>query len=224
MLTVKKIVPLSMFHQEMMKSQGFVGIDRIQFQSIWKNQESLILSIQSVEEENVHIQIFNSENIISLKHLYYAVYFAEQAFTLSSNISNRKSIEYLIYASFQRQIKNAIEAVGFLINDSHNEYANIVITAPTKKKIASIYPKLLSALNAVSVKETKSSLTQTRIDHFKFHFQITDFELINALRCMGFPSGCTFTDQDEESKINAFLYVITEKMAQLLMENFKVSN
>lgn len=224
MLTIKKIVPLSIYHQERMKTKGFVGIGRIQFQSTWKNQESLINAIQSVEEEDINIQIFNSGKIIAPKHLYYAVYFAEQAFALSSNISKNKSIEYLIYASGQRQIKNAIEKVGFLIQNGHDKYAYIVISAPTQEKINNKFSELLSVLNAIAVEDALLPLNQFRIDYLKQHFHLTDFELENSLHCMGLPSETIFLNKDEETKLQAFLQIFTEKMAQLLMENFKTAN
>ena len=222
MLLLKKIAPLSVYHQTKMNLTGYVGIGAIKFQTQWNSQDSLITTLQSNEKEGVHIQIFNPENIISSKHIYYAVYFAEQAFSLSSNISNNKSIEFLIYASFQRQIKNAIDSVGFSNNkDVTNPLAYIVITSPNQSEITTIYRKVLTSLNAISLDDVSTHFSSQRIAHLQNHFQITDFELKNALLCLGNSSKSKFEDQDDRTKTQALLHIATERMSQLLMENFK---
>ncbi len=225
MLLIKKLAPLSMFHQARMKFTRYVGIGGIKLRSQWENPNSLIEVIQSMEEDCFQIQIFNPDNIIASKHLYYAVYFAEQAFALSSNISKNKSIEFLIYASFQRQIKTAINTVGVLIDEkTHLDTAYIVITAPSKSKISSKYDEILKTLGASPLDEVMKPLEPQRMIHLQHHFQISDFELENVLLCLGLPSGSKFVEQDKEIKLQALLYIVTERMAQLLMESFKNSN
>lgn len=222
MLLVKKLAPLSMFQQSKMKLSGYVGIGGIKLGSLWDNQNILIETIQSVEEDNVHIQIFNPDRIISPKHLYYAVYFAEQAFALSSNISKNKSIEFLIYASFQRQIKTAINSVGFLIDGKkHLNTAYIVIRAKSKAIVSSKYKEILTALNATPVQDISPVLSSPRISYFQNQYEISDFDLENVLLCMGLPVKSKISDQDEDTKLQAFMNIISEKMAQLLMESFK---
>ncbi|TFG20288.1 MAG: hypothetical protein EU530_03695 [Promethearchaeota archaeon] len=222
MLVLKKLVPLSMFHQSQMKLSGYVGIGGIRLGSRWESQNTLVEKIQSVEEEGVYIQIFNPDAIISPKHLYYAVYFAEQAFALSSNISKNKSIEFLIYASLQRQIKTAIDKVGFLIKgEKHRDTAYIVITASSKSKVTSKYKEILSSLNASSVKEMVPPLTSQKINQFLKKYMISDFELENVLLCNGFPAGSKISDQNDDTKHQTFMSILSERMAQLLMESFK---
>jgi tRNA threonylcarbamoyladenosine modification (KEOPS) complex Cgi121 subunit len=222
MLLVKKLAPLSMFQQSKKKLSGYVGIGGIKLGSQWDNQNILIETIQSVEEDNVNIQIFNPDKIISPKHLYYAVYFAEQAFALSSNISKNKSIEFLIYASFQRQIKTAINTVGFLIDGKkHLDTAYIVIRGKSKTVVSSKYNEILAVLNATPIQEVTPVLSSQRITYFQNQYEISDFELENVLLCMGLPAESKISDQDEDTKLQAFMNIISEKMAQLLMESFK---
>jgi tRNA threonylcarbamoyladenosine modification (KEOPS) complex Cgi121 subunit len=222
MLLVKKLAPLSMFQQSKKKLSGYVGIGGIKLGSQWDNQNILIETIQSVEEDNVNIQIFNPDRIISPKHLYYAVYFAEQAFALSSNISKNKSIEFLIYASFQRQIKTAINTVGFLIDGKkHLDTAYIVIRGKSKTVVSSKYNEILAVLNATPIQEVTPVLSSQRITYFQNQYEISDFELENVLLCMGLPAESKISDQDEDTKLQAFMNIISEKMAQLLMESFK---
>ena len=224
MLLLKKLAPLSMFHQSKMKLSGYVGIGGIKLGSHWDNQNALIETIQSIEEDDIHIQIFNPNAIISPKHLYYAVYFAEQAFTLSSNISKNKSIEFLIYASFQRQIKTAIDSVGFIIADKkHLDTAYIVITAANKKKISTKFDEICTVLNASPVKDMTQPFTTQRISQIQKQYLITDFEIENVLLCLGFPSGSKFSDQADEVKLRVFMDIVSERMAQLLMESFKAN-
>ena len=205
-----------------MKPSGYVGIGGIRLGSQWDNQNILIETIQSVEEDDIHIQIFNPDRIISPKHLYYAVYFAEQAFALSSNISKNKSIEFLIYASFQRQIKIAINTVGFLIDGKkHLDTAYIAIFGKTKESVSMKYKEILIALNATPIQDISPVLSSQRISYFQNQYEISDFELENVLLCMGLPAESKICDQDEDIKLQALMNIISEKMAQLLMESFK---
>jgi tRNA threonylcarbamoyladenosine modification (KEOPS) complex Cgi121 subunit len=182
----------------------------------------LIETLQMIEKEGVHIQIFNPDMIFSPKHLYYAVYFAEQAYALSSNISNNKAVEFLIYASFQRQIKNAIESVGFTIEDGNSKpSAYIVITSPSQSSISTIYKEILLKLHAIPKDDISPPITSQRIDDLKDHFHISEFELQNALLCMDNSSQSKFDEVSEPKKIQALLFIATERMSQLLMENFK---
>ncbi len=228
MLLIKQLTPLSPYHQSRQQSMGYVGIGKIEFHSQWESQQSMIQTIQDIQNihDNVFIQIFNSDSLISPKHLYYASYFAEQAFSLSSNISKSKSMEYLIYASVQRQIKNAIETVGlpFDNENSHPNQANIVICADEKKKITSIVSPLMNALNSKMTEDTYPTLAPHRILRLQNLYQIGDFELENAILSLGHPLDTSITDLPEERKSQIFLHVMVEKMAQLFMENFKHKN
>jgi len=225
MLLIKKLTPISMFRDRRVQITGFVGVGKIRFEFQWRDEQLLLRSIQKLESEGLHIQIFNSDKILSPKHLYYAVYFAEQAFALSSNISKKKSIEYLIYASFQRQIKNAIDSVGFTFDGSnHPNKAYIVITAHLKKMVMQKYTELLETLHASSVNEELPPLKLERMRYFQDTFQISDFELKNSLHCLGLPVASDYSDQEESIKLHALLNIFIEKMAQLLMENFKQAN
>ena len=144
---------------------------------------------------------------------------------MTSNISKSNSIEYLIYASLQRQIKTSINSVGFLIEEGiHPEYASIVITAPTEQEVSDKFSEVVKVLNATPLENEVMPLKQSRIHYLQNHFQISDFELRNALLCEGSRPTSAFKDQTEDTKLQVLLHVITEKMAQLLMENFKHSN
>ncbi|MBN2155160.1 MAG: hypothetical protein JW776_03900 [Candidatus Lokiarchaeota archaeon] len=226
MLLIKKIAPLSSYQLMKFDSFGYVGIGKIQFLSQWKNRKAFFDILNKLQDStSTTIQIFNPEPIISPQHLYFAIYFTEQAFALSSNISNTKSVEYLIYTSFQRQIKNAIEKVGFPFEDGiHPEYANIIITGDSKEKVSQFSTVVLPTIKARIVEYVTPNLTNSRIQYLQSLFQIHDFEIKNALLCLGYSSEDKITDQKEEVKIRTILHVIIEKMTLLFMENFKHLN
>ncbi len=225
MLLIKKMVPLSIFHEPRINSTRFVGIGTLELLSKWKDQKTLINAMQSLEDIDYSIQIFDGEKIISPNHLYYAVYFAEQAFALNSNISKTKSVEFLIYASMQRQIKTAITSVGFRIEESnHSSNAWIVILGPSETGVKEKFKVIQNVLNTTTFDKKNQPLSSSRLKFLQNHYNISDFELKNAIICMGIPYRKKFVELEEDIKVSAISQIITEKMAQLLMENFKRSN
>ena len=60
----------------------------------------------------VDIQFFNSQLIATWEHLYFAALNALTAFKNQRNLSQSLSVETLLYASGQRQIRKAIDSLG----------------------------------------------------------------------------------------------------------------
>ena len=71
---------------------------------------NLIEKIQN--DTNSMVQFFSDKYILNQEHLFTACYYVQKAFFNKVNISKRKNIEFLLYLSSKRQIKNAIEAFG----------------------------------------------------------------------------------------------------------------
>ena len=60
----------------------------------------------------VEVQLFDADLVASWQHLYFAALNALMAFKNKRNISNSVAVETVLYASSQRQIKKAIDAIG----------------------------------------------------------------------------------------------------------------
>jgi tRNA threonylcarbamoyladenosine modification (KEOPS) complex Cgi121 subunit len=223
-IQVKPIIPLSAYQQNSHQPKMFVGIGKIKFLTPWKNETALIDSIQQVQEENssINVQIFQYDAIISVKHLYYAVYFAEQAFSFSSNIANTRSMEYLIYASLQRQIKSALEILGVIFpHNTHPSESGLVITAPNKDRIEVFCSQLEKSLKGQIDEFSALELTSGRVDMLQKLYSISDFELKNAMLCLDHPIKDEFGILSQPQKEKVMMQVLVEKMTQVFMENFK---
>jgi tRNA threonylcarbamoyladenosine modification (KEOPS) complex Cgi121 subunit len=78
-----------------------------------------------VNQQTVWIQFFNATVIATREHLYFAVLNALSAFRSHINLSKSLAMETLLYASAQRQIQKAIQAVG--IKPGISEVAVVII-------------------------------------------------------------------------------------------------
>lgn len=78
---------------------------------------------------NLIIQIFDSKMIVSKEHLLSAVFHALRSFERKENLTKTIENEMILYASGERQIKNAIEKLGV-----KNENVIIVVVGRCDKK------------------------------------------------------------------------------------------
>ncbi|MCX8171162.1 MAG: KEOPS complex subunit Cgi121 [Candidatus Bathyarchaeota archaeon] len=87
-----------------------------------------------------HVQVLDAELVAGFEHVYFAVLNALKAFKSGINISKNLSIEILLFASGQDQIRRAIEILG--------------VKRTTKKIVVVIVSdsreEALSTLNAIS--------------------------------------------------------------------------
>ncbi|MEM3507298.1 MAG: KEOPS complex subunit Cgi121, partial [Candidatus Bathyarchaeia archaeon] len=74
----------------------------------------------------IEIQFFDSKKIAGWEHVYFAALNALKAFQNKNNISKSLSMELLIYASAERQIKDAIQKIGIKPNEKEVTVAIIV--------------------------------------------------------------------------------------------------
>jgi tRNA threonylcarbamoyladenosine modification (KEOPS) complex Cgi121 subunit len=86
-------------------------------------------------EQKVWIQFFNADLIATKEHLYFSVLNALTAFKNHTNLSKSLAMEAMLYASSERQILKAIQAVG--IKQGMNEMAVAIIgEKPEQVKVA----------------------------------------------------------------------------------------
>jgi tRNA threonylcarbamoyladenosine modification (KEOPS) complex Cgi121 subunit len=118
-------------------------------------------------------QFFDAELIAGWEHLYFAVLNALKAFENKVNISNSLAVEILLYASAQRQIKNAIESIG--IKTGSLDVA-VVVLAETELKANEILENV-SQLILGKRDDTVLALTEKKSDSIKKLFNISETEL-----------------------------------------------
>lgn len=122
---------------------------------------------------NACVQFFNADLIAGQAHLRFAVMNALLAFRNKVNISNSLAMETLLYASAQRQIKDALKLMG--VNPNSKRVAVLILTE-TQNQGATVLEsvsKLLQGKRDDSVVE----LSKGKIDGLMKLFGISTMEL-----------------------------------------------
>jgi KEOPS complex subunit Cgi121 len=85
-----------------------------------ENIDDFLEKINSfAKENNVMIQVFNSDLIFGEKHLISAFKHAQRAFDTKRNTTNSLEMELLLYAAGERQLKIAIPKMGIKKGNSN---------------------------------------------------------------------------------------------------------
>ena len=85
-----------------------------------KNVDLLIEQVISfAQEKNIAIQALNADMIYGKNHLVSAIDHAKRAMNQNSNTTNSLSMEILLYASGERQLKLAIPKMGIKQGESN---------------------------------------------------------------------------------------------------------
>lgn len=119
------------------------------------------------------VQFFNADLIAGQTHLSFAALNALTAFKSKINISNSLAMETLLYASAQRQIKDALKLIGI---NPNSKRVVVLILAETRDQACSILAsvsKLLKAKRDDSVVE----YSKEKVDELMRLFGISTLEL-----------------------------------------------
>jgi KEOPS complex subunit Cgi121 len=135
--------------------------------------EALLEKTRKNVGKNIEVQFLDAGFVATWQHLYFAALNALTAFKNRENISKSLSVETLLYASAQRQIRKAMELLG--IKQNSREIAVLIIGENAGK--------VDSALHAVSrILDGKRNdevleLSQEKIENIRNAFEISDVEL-----------------------------------------------
>ena len=139
--------------------------------------------LEQFREENmdVAVQFLDAKHVAGPQHLYFAAIHALTAFKKNAAISNNLSVEVLLYASGQRQIKKAVQMLGIKQNSS--ELAALIITEKDHKKTE----HLIQITENVPGERDDSvlELTEDKMEKIKKVFTISDLELEAKLKKKG---------------------------------------
>ena len=138
-----------------------------------KNVDKFFILVKQ-KTGNACVQFLDAKLVAGWQHLYFAALNAVNAFKNKLNISNNLGIEILLYASAQRQIKEAVKLIG--IHPSSREVA-VVIVANTRSEASSLL-SVISALLTGSIRDDGLlELTDDKVESVKRLFEISDIEL-----------------------------------------------
>jgi tRNA threonylcarbamoyladenosine modification (KEOPS) complex Cgi121 subunit len=130
---------------------------------------------QAVKEKTEHacVQFFDSSLVAGSEHLRFAALNALNAFKGNVNISSSLAMETLLYASAQRQIKEAVRLIG--IKPSTSRVAVLILTKTSDQ--ASAILKTISELVEGRRDDSVINLTESKMAGLKRLFKISDLEL-----------------------------------------------
>ena len=126
-------------------------------------------------------QLFDAKLIAGWQHLYFAALNALNIFKNKQNISNSLSMEALLFASAQRQIKKAVEMIG--VNLESSQVAVLVLAETREKATATI--EIISEIISGERDDNVLELIVEKIEDIKRLFNISDLELRSKLRKKG---------------------------------------
>ena len=107
-----------------------VGFQNVKIQDVDK-----FFADAKAETGNACVQFFNADLIAGQDHLRFAVLNALLAFKNKVNISNSLAMETLLYASAQRQIKDALKLIGV---SPKSKRVAVLILAETQSQGAAV--------------------------------------------------------------------------------------
>ena len=133
------------------------------------------------EADDTHVQLLDASLVAGYEHLQFAVLNALNAFAGHVSISSNLAIEIILYASAQRQIKEAFRLIG--LQPSTRKVA-VVVLARTEEQ-ASRKLKAVSQLIGGQRDDQVIDLTEDKLEGIKKLFGISSVELEAKARRRG---------------------------------------
>jgi len=165
------------------------------------------------------IQLYDSNSILSEDHLFFSAFFSLKSHLQGTNISNNISIENLLYASQQRQIKLAIDSVGFKIqNEQEKQIFFYTITGKGKGRITKSNDDLFEKIGCIECNNLPFSPNKEKILSIQEKFKISDFEFLNSIRVTEYYDELKIKKIPIKTLETAILRCLIEKMTLLSME------
>jgi len=152
-----------------------------------KDTKEFLKKIHKEKPSNVETQFFDAKFVASWQHLYFAVLNALTAFKNKENISKSVTMETLLYASAQRQIRKAMELLG--IKSETSEIALLII-GENSETVKSALPIISASVN-VQHDDTVLELSEEKKRIIQKTFGISDLELKTVMKTDGLEEALT---------------------------------
>ncbi|UCC19954.1 MAG: hypothetical protein JSV62_01355 [Promethearchaeota archaeon] len=185
------------------------------------NEENALNSFFAILEEiqnknkNSVIQFIKEKYILNQDHIFTACYYVEKAFLQKINISNKKSIEFLLYLATNRQINKSIDAFGIDYSDLKKQSLIYCIISPINN-FNKISKEIIKALGAEQEELVINKLSDNKINEIKEFFEISDNQLNSILKSYGIKVN---NSEISLKYVSSAIYdLICEKMALLHIE------
>jgi len=120
------------------------------------------------------VQAIRPDRIAGAEHLFFASLNALNAFKQKTNLCKGLPMEILLFASAQRQIKNAIETLG--LKDSPSKFV-LVAVSKDRGKLQNLVGTVLSLTKGKENEGVLDSWSETKIEALKKVYGISEREL-----------------------------------------------
>ncbi|MFB0560475.1 MAG: KEOPS complex subunit Cgi121 [Candidatus Lokiarchaeia archaeon] len=130
--------------------------------------------IELSKETGVTIQLFDTSLIATWEHLFFGALNALKAFIYGKNISNKLSVECLLYTSGQRQISIAVKNFGV---KPTTRKIGIILIGDAQDLLQEVYKKVLLITKGVENDAILSINNKDKFDKIRNFFQITEIDL-----------------------------------------------
>jgi tRNA threonylcarbamoyladenosine modification (KEOPS) complex Cgi121 subunit len=149
--------------------------------------EEFLKIINEEKPLGVDVQFFDAKLIATWQHLYFAAINALTAFKNKENISKSLSMETLLYASAQRQIRKAMETIG--ITSETSEMAVLIIGK--KSDVVKSALQVVSRHIKAEQDETVLELSKRKKELIKKVFEVSELELKTVMEKNGLEDALT---------------------------------
>ena len=179
-----------------------IGIAEIQ-NSKNLTQQELVQLAASLSGNSLTVQFLNALLITDEVHLLSAAQNAINAQNGDYMLSRSLDVEIIVFASTQRQIGRALEALG--VYDGIDNVA-VVVVGPDSDSVKNAVGEIIKQVGDEVVPPFKA--TRYRLDQIKHHYQITDKE-IDAIE----------ESEATESRMSALARCVASRVALVAFDN-----
>lgn len=134
---------------------------------------SLLESLRGFSTD-LDIQMVNLDRIAGRKHLYFAVLNAVHAFERDTNISRTLAVEFLLYASAQKQISEAIKMMGV---DQNTKNVVVIAIGKNEQSLREFTERLPSVVKTKSDDALLDRWSDEKVENLLSTFRISKKEL-----------------------------------------------
>jgi tRNA threonylcarbamoyladenosine modification (KEOPS) complex Cgi121 subunit len=224
------------FYIEDIELKYFVGISQVEIElnqflisnnipnegEVLNHLFSMIDELQNKNSESI-IQIIKDDYVLNQDHIFVACYYLQKALFHDTLISNKKSLELLLYLSTHRQIGKGIKLFGLNADDLQKGKFTICYISPNDN-LKSINDDTLEVLCAHEIGITINDLTLEKITEIIKTFEISEVQIKSVLNSYGIKNvNLEKPEKDLHNVSIAVFDLLCEKMAILNLEKIKLS-
>lgn len=200
----------------------YIGIEQFKLESKDLTFEQFFETFENMQNKfsELVIQVFNNKYVLNTEHIFNACYHLENAFLNNFNISNKKSIELLLYLAANKQIKIALEDFGIDIEIFNHGLINLCIIS-SESNFKSVIHEFERSFKINNVNYSLDNFSQKKYEEIKSYYGFDDNQIESVLASYNIKINLKILrDIDLQMLYLALNDLICEKMALIYLEKF----